>query len=680
MIINRKAKSAIVEDVMNFKKADEKLVETVEETKQEELVEAVNVKPSEVLLSVELEKPEKHEGLIECANRKELAEKITELKEKKIKHKVSKQDGKYVIECFESTKKEEVKSIKESWKGEDIIDGLIETAKDLVEGGDSPEDAVIGAIDQQLIYTSDIIALLEHYGSIDDSTIIESYYDELFSDVLNGLDVEESLKEEFTEKGKKIIKDARKAGLFDFYEPFAGNFTFTTQDYKANEDRVKAFLDSHEDYAVIRDSVKSYPGNEYIESSEDGFVYFVTNWGLGADEIGSAEIIVPSKHKEEPVKDKEEVEIVTGDTEVTSGELKQEESIKEDKKELDLKTAIKVADDTVLDDTFGKDTAERKLAQEIKDDRSENLEEAKHTSTVDKIKSKVLHYLDKLGYSEKDFEEYFVIEENEFVNDEGDKATHIQIRNDLVDYFEAEADGLISELDDLVAPGYFEPYDAYVWDAYKWQDLEEDLSNVSLDDANIDESLIDEPEIKVEEPEIEVDDVDVNFSVEEVKDIVDDVIDAVGEEMATTTDAENVDIEEIKDEVISDAIELKIDELDDDVSSFEEVEIVDTPDLDLDIVDEEPIVEEVKEEKIEESKEEETTTEKLEEAISSDEDMSEEDAKFFENLNISNNYKNEFKSEEQQKLDEELDDVVIKDDLGVEEDMSEEDMKAMLGE
>ena len=60
--------------------------------------------------------------------------------------------------------------------------------------------------------------------------------------------------------------------------------------------------------------------------------------------------------------------------------------------------------------------------------------------------------------------------------------------------------------------------------------------------------------------------------------------------------------------------------------------------------------------------------------------MSEEDAKFFENLNISNNYKNEFKSEEQKKLDEELGEVVIKDDLGVEEDISEEDMNALLGD
>ena len=86
------------------------------------------------------------------------------------------------------------------------------------------------------------------------------------------------------------------------------------------------------------------------------------------------------------------------------------------------------------------------------------------------------------------------------------------------------------------------------------------------------------------------------------------------------------------------------------------------------------------EEVIEESKQEENTSEKLEEQISSDEDFSEEDAKFYENLNISNSYKNEFKSEEQQKLDEELGEVVIKDDLGVEEDMSEEDMNVFLGE
>lgn len=666
MIIERKPKSALVEEVLNFKKDDkETVVEEVKPVEEEQKVvegvvslsesqeiidekvadvtEATEIKPAESVLNVKVEE-KKCENCIECDDRKAVAEQVKKLKEQHIKHKITKKDDKFIIECFgkieeekkeslkeewqycnckdldevaklsdycakngckitaktstndgykcriegpfdnvhkvndkwsmfkwKGTSLEESKELKETWAGEDVIDDIVDRAKSNIADGADVDDAVFQAIDEGLIYNKDIYALLEHYGSIDTSTIIESYYDDLYSDVVSNLDIEESLKE--------------------------------------------------------------------------------------------------------------------------------------DKKELDLKTAIKVADDTVLDDTFGKDTAERKLAQEIKDDKSENLEEAK-SSVVDKIKSKILKCLDRIGYNEKDFEEYFVIEEKEFVNDEGDKATHIQIRNDLVDFYEAESYGLITELDKIVEPGYFEPYDAYVWDAYIWEnevkeDLHEDLdesmsSEVTkwwkdVEDANVankwkfkidngdysdveamhaamfdmldelkekgafelfekgkkiynkyakyskyNESLEDDIEIDVEEPTVdEVDDEVVYFSTDEVKDVVEDVVDKIGDEMKDK-EPEEVDVEEIIDEKITDAVEEKKEEsedVEDDVSGLEDEE-----EISVDF---------------------------------SDDDISEEDAQFLESLEISNNYKNESKTEEQQKLDEELGEVVIKDDLGVAEDLED---------
>lgn len=89
------------------------------------------------------------------------------------------------------------KVLKESYNqsAESIIDELRERAQDIVneaaEYGEEPDigEAVAEAIDQGLIYTSDIITLLQHYGTISDQQIIESYYEDLFSDVSR--DIEE---------------------------------------------------------------------------------------------------------------------------------------------------------------------------------------------------------------------------------------------------------------------------------------------------------------------------------------------------------------------------------------------------------------------------------------------------------------------------------------------------------
>ena len=93
------------------------------------------------------------------------------------------------------------KSIKESWDGESVIGDLADRAKDYINDGYDIDEAVQSAIDDGLIYTSDIMTLLEHYGSIDDSEIIESYYDDLYSDVYSQVeDYEPEVEDEESEE------------------------------------------------------------------------------------------------------------------------------------------------------------------------------------------------------------------------------------------------------------------------------------------------------------------------------------------------------------------------------------------------------------------------------------------------------------------------------------------------
>lgn len=89
-------------------------------------------------------------------------------------------------------------SLKEDIHGGDVIDDLVDRAQSMLNSRDygDADDCVRQAIDDGLIYTADILALLEYYGSIDDSTIIDSYYEELFSDILDKLEEPEEEEEE----------------------------------------------------------------------------------------------------------------------------------------------------------------------------------------------------------------------------------------------------------------------------------------------------------------------------------------------------------------------------------------------------------------------------------------------------------------------------------------------------
>ena len=121
------------------------------------------------------------------------------------------------------------KALKETWAGEDVIDDLIERAQMMYDDGNygDLDECVNQAIDEGLIYTKDIYSLLEHYGSISDSEIIESFFDDLWSDVYNGVeeheeedededdeDIDESKKQECKNKVLEALKNRTfKKGL-----------------------------------------------------------------------------------------------------------------------------------------------------------------------------------------------------------------------------------------------------------------------------------------------------------------------------------------------------------------------------------------------------------------------------------------------------------------------------------
>ena len=80
--------------------------------------------------------------------------------------------------------------LKETSAGDDVISDLVDRALSIIQDGGEEDsaEAVTQAIDEGLIYTKDIYDLLEHYNTIDNNTIIQSYYEDLFNDVLTKVD------------------------------------------------------------------------------------------------------------------------------------------------------------------------------------------------------------------------------------------------------------------------------------------------------------------------------------------------------------------------------------------------------------------------------------------------------------------------------------------------------------
>ena len=243
--------------------------------------------------------------------------------------------------------------LKETWAGEDIIKDLTERAQMILEEGADESDAIWQAIDEGLIYTKDIYHLMEHYGSIETSTIIESYYDDLYNDIASGL--EDSLKEK-----KELKEDKRLKEFIEPEEPYktCGNLKYYVAKYddvekemsgndKANytivtkkvDDEHIGFNGSGLDFATEEDAKKEIDmwcdlkNKGLKEDIHDGDLIALTLYEGGepiayvkSEEDLQAWLEADSKHSWFPVELEEEEEV----------EVETDESLKEDN-ELSMK-------------------------------------------------------------------------------------------------------------------------------------------------------------------------------------------------------------------------------------------------------------------------------------------------------------------------------------------------------
>ena len=108
--------------------------------------------------------------------------------------------------CGIKTIKKGIKEMKESklnetWAGEDVIDDLVDRAQSLIDErnyGDVDE-CIRQAIDDGLIYSKDVWDLAEHYGVVEDSELIERYYEDLYNDIYARVEEPEEDEEDIEE-------------------------------------------------------------------------------------------------------------------------------------------------------------------------------------------------------------------------------------------------------------------------------------------------------------------------------------------------------------------------------------------------------------------------------------------------------------------------------------------------
>lgn len=126
----------------------------------------------------------------------DLADSVDSIYDEYVRAEIRDVCGDFVNESCKSKKKE--KKLNETWKGDDVIDDLVDRAQSLINDGNygDKSECVSQAIDDGLIYSRDIIDLAEHYGVIDDSELIERYYEDLYNDVYSRVEEPEEEEED----------------------------------------------------------------------------------------------------------------------------------------------------------------------------------------------------------------------------------------------------------------------------------------------------------------------------------------------------------------------------------------------------------------------------------------------------------------------------------------------------
>lgn len=92
-----------------------------------------------------------------------------------------------------------------------------------------------------------------------------------------------------------------------------------------------------------------------------------------------------------------------------------------------------------------------------------------------KLRKILTDYLLKQGYDKEDIDEWLVIRFRDFTNDYGDKGIEIEIANEFVDYYDLPNE-VTEAMDKVIAPSYFEPYSATIWQGYVFDKHLEDTA------------------------------------------------------------------------------------------------------------------------------------------------------------------------------------------------------------
>lgn len=244
--------------------------------------------------------------------------------------------GKVLKESFKK------RNLKESWG--DVYEDLVDRAKSWIDDGYDLDEAVNRALDDGLIYTSDIMELGFHYGVINDSQIISDMYEDLYSDIYGEVsdyydeshenddaDVDESLKKKSC-KGRKCKEAVSKrddidAEADDKKERAKKVFARAKDDADADRDyRLKKGI-TRKDEACKGKRVEE-DLNEVTITTDD------THMEMTSDEDGKVTVTTEPVENAEtvivPIEDETKVEIENNNDEDDEDEVEGEDEIEMD--------------------------------------------------------------------------------------------------------------------------------------------------------------------------------------------------------------------------------------------------------------------------------------------------------------------------------------------------------------
>lgn len=144
----------------------------------------------------------------------------------------------------EESLKEGLQPITETWAGEDVISDLVDRADSMYTDGNygDLEDCVSQALDDGLIYSKDIWDLAEHYGVIDDSELIERFYEDLWNDVYSEVYENHKFDEEEDEEDEEVDESLKETyDVFDIiswiadHDTLYADFCRAFKDYSYNK-------------------------------------------------------------------------------------------------------------------------------------------------------------------------------------------------------------------------------------------------------------------------------------------------------------------------------------------------------------------------------------------------------------------------------------------------------------